>query len=292
MRLEENYSAFAHAKSNAQEKIFAIVRDFFPFIILIFNIAIAVALRLFMGWIENPFNAAFFISLGTNILTTMFSYVVFIPYGERSELALMSSHHSIMERWGQLSQKVRDGMGEAFSQYCKDVVTEERLDIRRAILANRTMISWEKYVDLYEGKTAKEIRRTPGLTRSEARAVIKANSRIKVKPVRPLLVLCGVSGTHINDAGRSSSRYGISTVALKPLSMFIVSACLTMFKGRFVGVSDASVVYDMIFSAAMIVVSSVMGFSTGTTKAKKDHSRIKARVVFLETFLEKKKVAP
>ena len=48
----------------------------------------------------------------------------------------------------------------------------------------------------------------------------------------------------------------------------------------------------MIFSVVMIIMSSVMGYSSGVSSARKQHEKIKGRIYFLENFKKDMEKAP
>jgi hypothetical protein len=69
--------------------------------------------------------------------------------------------------------------------------------------------------------------------------------------------------------------------------MFIMSACVEMLQGAWRGISTGEEVYNMIFSVIMILMASVMGYSSGVNSARKEHDKIKGRIFFIEKFLDK-----
>ena len=110
------------------------------------------------------------------------------------------------------------------------------------------MISIEKYESVYKGMPKAEVNRLRDegkLSPIEARYINKANATHKIKPINPIIILCGVQTMHINDVGRDS-RLHSSTISIltRPVSMFILTAAVTMFKGAWVGIGDASAILD------------------------------------------------
>ena len=283
-----SYSNIASKQHEVTKKLVKFGKDFFPFIILLLNIAVSICSRLFNTWLENPFTADFFIQLGTNILTTMFCYATFISYAEKNEKAISKTYGANLEMWGVLSGRVRNGHSDMFIQYCREQVEKEREEKRHAIILNNTMISVEKYEKDYKGLSAKEIRNLVAngkLSQNDAKYIRRANATHKVKPINPLLILCGVHESNINDVGREKISHSTVSMLSRPLVMFILTAIITMFKGSWLGISDASAIFDMIYSILMIVLSSVFGYSSGATTTRIENDKIRGRIYFLERFI-------
>ena len=107
MRLLDKYNDFANKQNKATQVITAFVKDSLPFLILLLNIVVAVMTRLFTTDLQNPFTADFFIELFTNMLTTMVCYSCFVKYGEKQEKLSSTAYASNMERWKEMSGRVR-----------------------------------------------------------------------------------------------------------------------------------------------------------------------------------------
>lgn len=284
------YSKIADTQDKFTQAVTRFTRDFFPFIVLILNILLTIGSRLFSTWLENPFTPDFFIALGTNILSTMFCYTCFIRYGELNEKRCSTAYANNVERWGKMSAEVRGNKSEEFSRYCKECEVEEREEKRHSLINNHTMISIEEYDAKYKGKNRKKIKafvKGGELTRAEGKYINKANATHNVKPINPVLILCGVRASNINDVGRSGISHTTVSILSRPVSMFLLTTAVTMFKGTWVGVGDASAIFEMIYSAFMIVISSVLGYSSGAMSARVEHDKIKGRIYFLERFLNR-----
>ena len=288
------YIKISHAGADIKGKVLESIQRNFAFLVLILNIAVTVAYRLFSPWVQNPFTPDFFITLATNILTTMFCYCVFISYGQRIEFQAMPGYRENCQRWSMLSSEVRQRSRE-FEAYCKERVEIEREERRRAIVENNTMRSYKEYLELYRDKTRAQIREAViagNLDRDTAHYVNRVNKRLRIKPINPLLILCGIKLSNVNDAGRDGLAPSTVSVISRPVTMFIVNAGVSMIHGSWTGVSTGEEIFDMIFAVVMIIMSSVMGYSSGVTSARKQHDRIKGRIYFLENFKKDKEKAP
>lgn len=293
-KITDTYQNIANTQSTITERARRIIMDYAPFLIVLLTVAFTVASRLFNAWIENPFTTSFFVSLATNLLSTMLCYTIMIPVGEESERLATPAYASNRALWAKLSGDIRTGMNDAFVTYCRTAVEEERDERRCEIVQNHTMISRKTYKEKYCGLSKSkldELVKLGELSSGDAFWLSRANGRIRIKAINPLIILSGVRATHINDAGRSGSGYAVTQVISRPLLMLIMSAFVSMLKGSFIGIADASALYDMIWSAISIVISSMSGFYTGTKSAKREHERIKSRIFFIEKFLEKHKNA-
>jgi hypothetical protein len=140
----------------------------------------------------------------------------------------------------------------------------------------------KKYSKLKPREVLKLVK-TGELTLSDARYVIKANKHPRLKPINPLLILAGMKVRDINDAGRSDTS-SVKSVVFRPIPVIIMSIAGSMFAGQFIGVSDSSVFFDMLYTAGMICVSALAGHAKGTANAEKHNADIKGRVLFIERF--------
>ena len=292
--LNDAYSKISHAGENFKSKLIESLQRNFALLVLVLNIVVTVAYRLYSPWVQNPFTPDFFITLATNILTTMFCYVVFVSYGQRLEFSAMTGYKENCQRWSILSADARI-ISREFEAYCKERVEIEREERRRSIIENNTMLRYSDYLDLYKGKTRAEVKsavKAGEIDKDTAKYINRANKRIRIKPINPLIILCGVKLSNVNDAGRDGLSPSTVAVISRPVFMFIINAGISMIHGSWRGVSTGEEILDMIFAVVMIIISSVMGYSSGVTSAHKQHDRIKGRIYFLENFKKDIEKAP
>ena len=289
--LNETYENISHKGETFKERATAAIRENFAFLILLLNIVVSVAFRLFSPWVDNPFTPDFFISLATNILTSMFSYCIFISYGEKMEKLAMSGYSENCKLWSKISGQVRTTMSAEFEAYCRERALIEREERRRAIIENNTMISFSVFESEYRGRSKQYIQscvKSGALEKRDARYVLRANRQPDVKPINPLIILCGIKLSTLNDAGRDGISPSTISVISRPVGMFILNALVSMIHGHWAGISTGEEIFDMIFSVLMIIISSVMGYSSGVSSARKEHNKIKGRIFFLENFIKEK----
>lgn len=289
-KINDAYGGLAHAGATLKDKVFGAVRENFAIIILIINILLKVALELFDAHVENPFNVDFFIKLGTDIATTMFCYCCFISYGHKMEKRVMPGYKENCQKWSMMSGTVRNSMSGLFTDFCLASADEEREELRRAIIVNHTMIPWETFNEKWRGKSKKNVAESVKkgeISLHDSVYINKANGIIKVKPINPVLILCGVKIPSLNDAGRDGFNPSTISAISRPVTMFILSAFVEMLHGAWRGISTGEEIYNMIFSVLMIIIASVMGYSAGVNAARKEHDKIKGRIFFIEKFLEK-----
>ena len=288
MSLLDKYNDFASKQNKAMQVITTVVRDSLPFLILLLNVVVAVLTRLFDTDIQNPFNADFFIELFTNTLTTMVCYSCFVKYGEKNEKLSNTAYASNMERWKEMSGKVRNQSSDKFIAYCRKQVEIEREDIRHFHILNHTMITIEEYENQYKRLSDEEIDKLVGkgaLHRKEARYIKRANKTRYLKPINPILILCGVNKMNLNDVGRDGLNAATMAIITRPVYMFLLTTVVTMFSGYWKGLDGASAVFDIIYSVMMIVIASITGYSAGADAGRKEHDKIKGRIFFLERYL-------
>ena len=292
--LLNQYNKIANDKNKAVQAITAFVKDALPFLILILNIVVAVTSRLFTADLQNPFTADFFVELFTNMLTTMVCYVCFVKYGEKNEKLSSTAYLANVERWQKMSGEVRQHRSEDFIAYCKRQVEQEREDIRSFYIFNHTMLTLEEYESKYKRLSNEEIDelvKKGELQRKEAWYIKKANTTRYLKPINPMLILCGVNKMNINDVGRDGLSAATVSIMTRPVFMFVLAAVLTMFSGYWKGLDDASAIFDIIYSAVMVVIASITGYTAGADAGRKEQDKIKGRIFFLERYLATEKSA-
>lgn len=288
MSLLEKYNDFSNKQNKAMQLITNVIRDSLPFLILLLNIVVAVMTRLFNTDLQNPFTIDFFIELFTNTLTTMVCYSCFVKYGEKNEKLSSEAYASNLERWKKMSGEVRSQSSDKFIKYCRKQVEIEREDIRHFYILNHTMIPLEEYKSKYKRLHDEEIDKLVekgSLHRKEAKYIKRANKTRYLKPINPLLILCGVNKLNLNDVGRDGMNAATVAIITRPVYMFLLTTVVTMFSGYWKGLDGASAVFDIIYSVMMIVIASITGYSAGADAGRKEHDKIKGRIFFLERYL-------
>jgi hypothetical protein len=261
--------------------------EYFPYIMLVLNLVFEVLSRLYKIGFAEPFTPDFWASLFINTASSTMAYACFVFYAERKKKE-NSVYIANAQSWGEISQKVRLNYFDEFLEYCKAQYERECRERRVALIVNHTQITLERWENHYKALTPREIAkkvREGEITAHDAKYIKRANAPLHIKPIKPLLILAGMKVNDLNDAGRSSTSTILSIVT-RPIPVIVMSICFSMFAGTFVGVSDSSAVFDMIYTAIMIVGSSLIGYTKGVNNAEKKAEEIKARIIFLERFLK------
>lgn len=267
-----------------RDKIQRFAAEYFPYIMLVGIILFEVLARLFEVEIAAFFTPDFWSTLFINTMSSTLTFAGFVFYAERKRRE-SEPYIKNADAWGHASQRVRMGSYDDFLAYCKEQYKQECEDRRTALIANYTQISierWEKYRKLSD-KDIRDLAASGEITRREASIVIRAKKHPRIKPINPLLILAGMKTTHINSAGRSNTSSFVSVLA-RPIPVVAMSITFSMFAGRFLGTSDSSVLFDMLYTAGMIVMSSIMGYIKGCDNAEKKHGEIKIRIMFIERY--------
>ncbi len=286
--LMNKYNKMAATQNKAMQFITVVLKESLPFLILLLSIVVATLSKLFTTDLQNPFTAEFFIELFTNILTTMMCYSCFVKYGQKNEMLASTTYAANMERWQKMSGEVRNHSSDKFIAYCRKQVEIEREDIRHYYILNYTMLTIEEYESKYKRLSDEEIDKMVEkgeLHRKEAFFIKRANVNRYLKPINPIVILCGVNKLNLNDVGRDGMNAATLAILTRPVYMFALSTVVTMFCGYWRGFEDASVVFDIIYSVMLIVISSITGYSSGCEAGRKEMDRVKGRIFFLERFL-------
>ena len=286
--LLNKYNTAASKQNKAMKVVTTVFRESLPFLILLLNVVVAVLSRLFQAGLQNPFTVDFFVELFINTLTTMVCYSCFVKYGEKNEKLESKSYASNLERWQKMSGEVRNHSSDKFIVYCRKQVEIEREEIRHFYILNYTMLTIEDYEKDYKKLSNQEIDKLVEkgtLHKKDARYIKKANKSRYLKPINPLLILCGVNKMNLNDVGRDGMSAATMAILTRPVFMFVLTTVVTMFSGYWKGLDNASALFDIIFSALMVVISSYTGYSAGAEAGRKEHDKIKGRIFFLERYL-------
>ena len=287
----ESYDA---ASTVFTDKVKKVVVDFFPYLLMLANILFMVLNALFTVSLKNPFTPDNISKTLMNCATSTLAYACFVGYGDRSTKKNMVQYQQNLKVWGETSDRIRRGsFFEAFLVYCKTAVEEERAEKRIAIVVNNTRISLKDYNELYSKMSNGELRRQvrDGVISShDAHYIRKANGNIRVKPINPLLLLCGSKAENLNDAGRAQDASAVKSILGRPLTIIISSIVVESVFCVFGGWSMATL-YNMCAYAFLIFVSCFLGFEKGASNARKTNEAVLNRIVFLERFEKKNATA-
>lgn len=280
---------FEKFDSNSRE-VMARTKSFFmrnfPYIMLLGNILFEVLTRLFRIGFTTPFTPDFWASLFINTLSSTLAFACFVFYAEKKKKDNWKDYLDNCKIWEAKSANVRLNMFDKFLTYCKAEYERECKERRIALIVNHTQIvlsDWENKHSKLKPREVLKLVKTGELTLSDARYVIKANKHPRLKPINPLLILAGMKVRDINDAGRSDTS-SVKSVVFRPIPVILMSIAGSMFAGQFIGVSDSSVFFDMLYTAGMICVSALAGHAKGTANAERHNADIKGRVLFIERF--------
>ncbi len=266
------------------------VSNYLSYILLILIIVCRVLLEIFKTSIVNPFTPIFFLETTISLALTIFCYIVYIPQGEKNEIANSLSYKPNCARWGELSAKIRTGgMQDSFRKYCAEQLEIERREIKAVIIGNHTSFSFEEYIERFSQLNKAELKalyKKGELTKEEYKAIKKCNSKIKVKPINSVLILSGVAKASYNDAGRDDSNYELKWLAKRPLLIVLFAIVTKAISGAFVGL-DPSVIYGMILDTLSLIIASFVGYGAGEQAIRNKEDRIKNRILFIECFFEK-----
>ena len=268
-----------------KDSLHRFIAEYFPYIMLIGILLFEVLARLFEVEIAAFFTPDFWSTLFINTMSSTLTFAGFVFYAERKKRET-DAYRENLKAWSIASQRVRMGSFDDFIAYCKSEYEKECEERRRAIIANNTQISVKRWEEEYRGLSDSEIdalSRGGVLSRHEARMIKRANKHPRLKPINPLLILAGMKIGHINSAGRSNTS-SIISVLTRPIPIVVMSVTFSLFAGRFLGASDSSVLFDMLYTAGMIVMSSMMGYMKGADNAEKKHGEIKVRIMFIERY--------
>ena len=295
MNVDKHLDDLTRATESLKARVITSVRDNFALVLLLFNIIVNVALRLFSPHLQNPFNQEFFISFTLNVIATTFAFWSFSAYSEKKTKLTLPGYEANCARWSDISQEVRREKNRAFSDHCKKVCKEERESRRRATFENSTMMEYAVYLERYANKSDELIDKaveSGEITRVEGRAIKKANRQLKLKKIDPLWILCGVQSMDIGDAHSGKIKASTFKVITRPVAMFAMSAFVAALNGTYIGIRTGSEVYAMILSVTSIVIASVAGYWCGANTAKSEHDKVKNRIAFIEQFFEDLKNLP
>lgn len=266
-------------------------KTYLPYILLVFIIICRVLLEVFKTSIVNPFTPIFFLDTAISVGITIFCYIVFIPQGEESEMLNSPTYKPNCKRWGDLSSNVRThGLLEPFRSFCQEQLEVEREEIKAVIIGNNTTFSFKEYKEKYSHLNEDELKalyKKDELTKEEYKAIRRCNGKIKVKPINSVLILSGVARASFNDAGRDNSNYLFKWLAKRPMLTVTFAIIAKSITGTFMGLNP-SVIYVMVLDALSIIMASFVGYGAGEQAIRDKDDKIKNRILFIETFLEKK----
>lgn len=283
----EKYNKAATEQNKIVQAVTAFIKEAFPFVILIVNVLVAVVLSLYDPTLKNPWSPEFFVRLFTNILSTMVCYSCFVTFGEKNEKLTSPSYADNVKKWSFLSGKIRQNYSDKFMAFCRKQVEIEREELRHFHILNNTMITIEEYENRFKKLSDEELDKLVAggeLHEKEAKYIKKANAVRYLKPINPILILCGVNKMNLNDVGRDGINSSVLAIAMRPALMFVISTVGAMLGATWKGIDSASAVFNIVWSVLMIVLASYTGYTAGVDSGRKEMDKIKARIFFIERF--------
>lgn len=283
----DKYNDISNKQNKAMQIITVVVREMLPFIILVLNVVVAIVFSLYDPLLKNPWTPEFWIRLITNVMSTMLCYSCFVKYGEKNTKLGSESYSTNLKTWGAMSGEIRQHKADKFIAYCRKQVEKEREDIRHFFILNYTMISIDEYETNYRKLSDEQIDAMVAkgeLHKKEGKYIKKANKSRYLKPINPILILCGVNKMNLNDVGRDGISASTWSILARPALMFAVSTLGAMLGATWKGIDSASAVFNIVWSVLMIVLASITGYSAGAEAGRKEMDKIKARIFFIERF--------
>lgn len=258
----------------------------FPYVMLAVNIVFEILSRLFVIGFATPFTPSFWSNLFLNTCSSTIAYACFMVYAERTKKLNSTEYKGNLKIWSEKSASVRFNSFDCFIAYCKEQYERECEERQIEIIANNTHLSIEKWKKEYKMLSDKDLRKKlkeGEISKAELKYIRRANRKPRLKPIDPLLILAGLKANDINDAGRRTSS-SMRSVAIRPVGFILISVIVSMFAGRFIGFEDSSAFFDMLYTAGLIIGSSLVGYAKGVSNAEKRHNEIKGRIIFLECY--------
>lgn len=289
------FETYDRAAATVTDRVKKAVVDFFPYLLVLANIVFMVMNTLFSVGLQNPFNEDVISKTIINCATSSLAFACFVTYGDRRTKNTLAAYQINVREWGKASDRIRRGPHfEAFLEYCKRAVEIEREEKRLAIVTNRTRVSVSDYNAKYRNFSSKELNsevKAGRITRREARILRVANGNIRVRPINPLLLLCGTHAENLNDAGRAEDASALKSILGKPITVILSSVLVASIHVVYGGITITTV-YNMITYTFLILISSFLGYEKGASNARKTNEAVLNRIVFLERFEKSIKETP
>lgn len=273
-------------------KLKNVLHNYVAYLLLAFVLIVQTVSKLYKLTFQNIFSDEYFIALTTTIASTMFIYIIFAPIGNAKEAERNISYNANLAKWSELSAKIRAGLTAIFSDFCKKREKEEIEELRREVIEGQTMLPYSEYVEKYRSLSAAELRglfRSGTISKEVYDAIKKANAIKSVKPINPLLILCGVEHYRLNDAGRDAPNGLIRWMSRRPVIMVLSNILLNSIRPIYEGFQSAEAIYAMLLSAISTAVAAYVGYSVGVAQIKEKNEVVKNRIFFIETFEEAQK---
>lgn len=281
-------------KNNVYTKAKNALQDYRVYLLLAFVIIVQTLGKLYKLTWQNILTPEYMLSMATSIASTMLIYVVFAPFGSDKEIRRNERYRTNVTKWSELSAKIRDGKNAIFSAFCKKREKEEREERRIEIVENHTMTDYKDYLDKYAKLTPRELKsfyKSESITKDEYKAYRAANHSIRIQPINPLLVLCGVEHKTLNDAGRAEPKGFRVWLMKRPAVILILDILLGSIDPLYNGAQSADAIYSMILSALSTVIAAYVGYRAGVARILEKNEVVKNRIYFIETFEEAQRSA-
>lgn len=266
-----------------------LLNDYIVYVMLTFVLVVQTVSELYRISLQNIFSLSYILDMAISIATTMMVYMLFAPIGSEKERERFVGYQHNLDRWSELSAGIRKNRIDPFSRFCKLREADERSEWRRVIVENKTLIPYSDYVNRYmmlDKTELKKLFNNKEISKTEYKALKKANKSPKIKPINPLLILCGVERRSLNDAGRKTPSVVTMWMMRRPAVILITNILINSIKPIYQGVQNADAILSMILSAFSILIAAYTGFSVGVSKVREQNDIVKNRIFFIELFEE------
>lgn len=266
------------------------LQDYLVYLLLAFVLIVQTVAELYTVTVHNIFTAGYFLNMATSIASTMVIYILFAPVGSEKESLRNLGYRQNLTKWAELSTHVRAGRNGEFTEFCHRREAEEREERQREIVENNTMIPYAEYVSKFRDLSRsqlKNLKKRGEISPEDYKALKSANNAKKIKPINPLLILCGVEHRHLNDAGRDDRSSLWRWMVKRPAVILITDIVINSIQPIYNGAKNADAIYAMLLSALSTVIAACVGYRVGVSQIREKNEIVKNRIFFIEIFEER-----
>lgn len=313
--MENKNNVFEEA-SNTIDKSKELVRNtfktFLNYISYLIIIAITVFFSLAYIGFTNKITWDAVLQAGIILAINISSMSIFILQGEDNEKNKSSTYKTNLIVWAKKVNLLETKkLIMQFRAYCKERTEQLRQEIKESLIASAG-IEVKFYEEHLSGLSLKQLKQLRievdkrneknftikdndlqllVLTRHDYRKLKKASGEIKVKPISYAKILAGSIRGKTNKALQEhSGSYKAMSVGIKSLSIIFFALATVVVSILPTGANGFQAVLDIAWRIFGVTVSSIMGFYTGVKSIKIQNSDNKEKILFIDEFLEYKKV--
>lgn len=293
--MDEKLNNLSAGLSEMEDKIYKFAKSTFPYLVMVLSLVFSVLRSLFTFGFINPFSREFWVTMFTNLATTIMTYAAFTIHGNDEYKMTNEVYKANLAAWKTYSAKVRALCPNEFICYCRDYARDCVKRKRRASLEAYSLITWETFEEKYLNASRKSILddyKRGKIDKSDLKGILLARRPMKTPCISATAILCGADTVAVEKLAASKRNYILEAIAVRPFSVIVFSCGISILAPVFLGANAIQIIFSAVTTAFLLCMAAFSGIRAGNSGARRENSDMKSKILFLDAFMQTKKATP